>query len=70
MYSFSNVLIRHLPGFSKPRVFEIDDEEFDKVQQALGVDDKNSPFIRKELNEFILTFKKEKTGWKVTVMSK
>lgn len=70
MYSFSNVLSRHLPGFSKPRVFEIDDEKFENVQQALGVDDKNSPFIRKELNEFILTFKKTETGWKVIIISK
>lgn len=68
MYSFSNLLAKRQKGFEKPRVIEISDEKFAKVQKALGAD--NEPFIRKEMEEFILTFKKKENGWLVIIISK
>ena len=69
MYSFSNLIAKYQKGFSKPRIIEISNEKFEEIQGYFNADSSN-PFIRKEMDEFILTFKKTETGWKVTIISK
>ena len=69
MYSFSNLFAKKTVGYES-RSFEIDSKQFANVQKALGADDSDSPFVRKEMNEFILTFKKNKGAWTVNIKSK